>query len=67
MADLICKHCGKEVAHYEAANAQAKGDTCPENTDVEYVDGYKATRELDHDWINPDSWDNTPLTDYREI
>jgi len=67
MSDLICQHCGKGVAYYEAANAEANNDTCPENTEVEWVDGYKATRELQHDWFDPDSWDNTALTDYRQV
>jgi len=67
MGELICSHCGKEVAHYEAANAEAKGDTCPENTDVIRVDGYKGTRELQHNWVNPDSWDNTDLSGINSV
>jgi len=79
MGELICSHCGKEVGYAEAANAKVKGDTCPENTETEtfhITEGYgdnaetvkrESTRELQHNWINPDSWDNTPLTDYREV
>jgi len=65
MTDLMCEHCGAEKGYADANIADIRGETCPENTEkmTSHVDGHKrtATLEKEHEWIEPDKWDNLDM------
>ena len=51
MSDLKCRHCGIEKSYADANITDIRGDKCSKNTETKSVNGWKYTKELEHEWI----------------